>query len=96
MLSAVKININIKIINKMKKEEKNIKEATTKALSKTNVIKRFSVHTYSTINEDSPMYANWSEGLKMIIIKDGVTLKLNSEEIEQLVKALPRTVGRTY
>ena len=36
-------NINIKIINKMKKEEKNTEEATTKALSKTNVSGSFSV-----------------------------------------------------
>jgi hypothetical protein len=42
------------------------------------------------------MYAHWSEGLKMIIIKDGVTMRLNSEEIEQLVKALPRTVDGSY
>lgn len=68
----------------------------TKALNIADIGKRFSVHTYSIINEDSPMYAHWSEGLKMIIMKDGVTLKLNSEEIEQLVKALPRTVGGTY
>lgn len=60
------------------------------------VSKLFSVHTYSIIKEDSPMYAHWSERLKMIIMKDGVKLKLNSEEIEQLVKALPRTVGGTY
>lgn len=56
----------------------------------------FSVHTYALISENSPMYAHWSEGLKMIIIKDGVTMRLNSEEIEQLVKALPRTVGGSY
>jgi hypothetical protein len=32
----------------------------------------------------------------MYITKDGVTMKLNSEEIQQLVKALPETVGGTY
>jgi hypothetical protein len=42
------------------------------------------------------MYTHWSDGLKMIIIKNGVTMRLNSEEIEQLVKALPRTVGGSY
>lgn len=71
-------------------------EPPKQALNIPVVSKRFSVHTYSIINKDSPMYAHWSEGLKMIIIKDGVTLKLNSEEIEQLVKALPRTVGGSY
>ena len=76
--------------------EKVSKVAETQQLNIAVVSKRFSVHTYSIINEDSPMYAHWSEGLKMIIMKDGVTLKLNSEEIEQLVKALPRTVGGTY
>jgi hypothetical protein len=57
---------------------------------------KFSVNTYSIINENSPTYVHWSEGLKMFIIKDGVTMRLNSEEIQQLVKALPRTVGGTY
>lgn len=80
----------------MSKENENLNEAENSALNIVNVRKHFSVHTYSIINEDSPMYAHWSEGLKMIIVKDGVTLKLNSEEIEQLVKALPRTVGGTY
>lgn len=80
----------------MSKKNENLNEAENSALNIADVSKRFSVHTYSIINEDSPMYAHWSEGLKMIIVKDGVTLKLNSEEIEKLVKALPRTVGGTY
>ena len=66
------------------------------ALNKPAVSSSFSVHTYSLISENSPMYVHWSEGLKMIITKDGVTMRLNSEEIEQLVKALPRTVGGSY
>lgn len=65
-------------------------------LNKTDISKCFSVHTYLIIKKDSPMYAHWSKGLKMVIIKDGVALKLNSKEIEQLVKALPRTVGGKY
>ena len=77
-------------------ETEMIQEPTNPALNIASGSKRFSVHTYSIINEDTPMYTHWSEGLKMIIVKDGVTLKLNSEEIEQLVKALPRTVGGTY
>lgn len=56
----------------------------------------FSVATYSIITEDSPKYCHWSEGLKMIIIKDGVKLNLNSEEIQELVSALPRTMGGSY
>lgn len=78
------------------KKEQNLNNAETQALNIPVVSKRFSVHTYEIINKDSPMYAHWSKGLKMIIIKDGVKLKLNSEEIEQLVKALPRTVGGAY
>ena len=65
-------------------------------LNETAVSSSFSVHTYSLSSENSPMYVHWSEGLKMIIIKDGVTMRLNSEEIEQVVKALPRTVGGRY
>ena len=51
--------------------------------------KPFSVTTYSLVNKDSG-YEHWSEGLKMVIIKNGVTIKLEKEEIEELVKALPR------
>jgi hypothetical protein len=32
----------------------------------------------------------------MCISKDGIDIILNSEEIEQLVKALPRTIGGSY
>ena len=56
---------------------------------------RFDVVAY-TIEEGVSEYCHWSEGLNMIITKDGVTLTLNGEEIQQLVKCLPRTIGRTY
>ena len=57
---------------------------------------QFNVVTYS-IEEDGVLeYCHWSEGLNMIITKDGVTLTLNGEEIQQLVRCLPRTLGRTY
>jgi hypothetical protein len=74
----------------------NPNEPQTPQLNIGAVSSCFSVHTYSLISENSPMYVHWSDGLKMIIIKDGVTMRLNSEEIEQLVKALPRTVGGSY
>jgi hypothetical protein len=32
----------------------------------------------------------------MVIEKDGVIIKLEGEEIEKLVKSLPRTFGGTY
>ena len=61
-----------------------------------NPTQQFNVVTYS-IEEDGVLeYCHWSEGLNMIITKDGVTLTLNGEEIQQLVKCLPRTIGRTY
>ena len=56
----------------------------------------FSVATYSILDKDCGTYIHWSEGLKMLISKDGVDMVLNSEEIQQLVKALPRTMGGSY
>ena len=56
----------------------------------------FSVGTYSIINDNTPKYCHWSEGLKMVISKNGVTIKLNSDEIQELVKSLPRTIGGSY
>ena len=75
-------------------------ETTTSSPNSTNAVLNegsFSVHSYSLINMDNAdKLVHWSKGLNMIIVKDGVTVKLNSEEIEQLVKALPRTVGGKY
>ena len=50
----------------------------------------------SSIKNDKVTYCHWSDGLKMIIIKNGVKIKLSSEEIKELVNCLPRTVGNTY
>lgn len=55
----------------------------------------FNVITYSLLDKDVK-YCHWSEGLNMIIEKNGITIKLNSEEIQQIVKSLPRTVGGRY
>lgn len=55
----------------------------------------FNVATYSMLDKDVK-YCHWSEGLNMIIEKNGVTIKLDSEEIQQIVKALPRTIGGCY
>lgn len=49
-----------------------------------------------TINKNTDKWSHWSEGLEMFIEKDGISLKLNSEEIQQLVKTLPRTFGGSY
>ena len=55
----------------------------------------FNVATYSLLDKDVK-YCHWSEGLNMIIKKNGVTVELNSEEIQQIVKSLPRTIGGRY
>lgn len=57
----------------------------------------FSVHTYSIVDmDDADKWVHWSKGLKMIIDKNGVTIKLEEDEIKQLVKCLPRTFGCSY
>ena len=58
-------------------------------------VSSFNVATYSLLDRDVK-YCHWSEGLNMIIEKNGVTIKLNSEEIQQLVKSLPKTIGGRY
>jgi sulfur transfer complex TusBCD TusB component (DsrH family) len=54
----------------------------------------FQVYALTTIDELG--YTHWSKGLTIYIIKDGVTMKLDENEIQQLVKALPNTMGGTY
>jgi hypothetical protein len=51
---------------------------------------------YTLIKEKEEGYSHWAEGLTMYITKDGVTMKLSSDEVQQLVKTLPRTVGGRY
>lgn len=57
-------------------------------------MKNFSVITYQS--ESTKLYSHWSEGLTMTIIKDGIKIELTEQEIEELVKSLPRTVGGSY
>lgn len=66
-------------------------------MEETNIDKKstFNVVTYSLM-DINVKYCHWSEGLNMAIEKNGVTLELNSEEIQQVVKALPRTLGGRY
>ena len=40
----------------------------------------FSVSAYSIITDNTPKYCHWSEGLKMVINKNGVTIKLESTD----------------
>lgn len=58
-------------------------------------INEFFAYSYIEGYTDS-MYPHWSENLNMVIIKDGVAIKLNSNEISALVKQLPKTVGGVY
>ena len=58
--------------------------------------KDFQVYGLSVVDKDTRGYVHWAEGLTLYIIKDGVTMKLNSEEIKLVVKALPETVGGRY
>jgi len=53
----------------------------------------FQVYALEVVDKDTTGYVHWAEGLTLYIIKDGITMKLNSEEIQQVAKALPETVG---
>jgi hypothetical protein len=53
----------------------------------------FQVYALEVVDKDTTGYVHWAEGLTLYIVKNGVTMKLNSEEIQQVAKALPETVG---
>lgn len=75
-------------------------EVTTSSRNDGNTVLNegsFSVHSYSMIDMDNAdKWVHWSKGLKMIIEKNGVTIKLEEDEVRQLVKCLPRTFGGSY
>ena len=83
-----KANIDMSKRVKLKNESTNDTKPVLDEVS-------FNVTTYQTVNKNV-IYYHWSKELSMIIEKNGVTIKLNSEEIEQVVKSLPRTVGGRY
>ena len=57
----------------------------------------FNVYTVEHMDSaDVDRYSHWAKDLVMYITKDGHTIKLDSNEIQQLVKSLPRTVGGSY
>lgn len=62
--------------------------------------KEFTVSTFASFSDDDLKenggYSHWSKNLKMIIKKDGISIILNESEINELVKALPRTIGGVY
>lgn len=57
--------------------------------------KEFKVFSYSTW-EGKSEWKHWSEDLTMYIKKDGKEIKLEGEELQEVVKALPRTFGGQY
>jgi hypothetical protein len=79
----------------MKTEESKL-ETQKQQLDIPVVSSSFKVGTYSLYREGDKGYCHWSEGLKMVIEKDGVVMKLEGEEIEKIVKSLPRTIGGVY
>lgn len=56
---------------------------------------KFSVYVTCHVDKEDE-YVHWSKGLTMHIQKDSVRIELTSEEIQQLVKSLPATVGGSY
>ena len=57
----------------------------------------FNVFTIAPVYDtEEHKYTNWKFKLKMFITKNDVTIELNEDEIEELVKSLPRTIGGTY
>lgn len=56
----------------------------------------FDVWTLTTEDKYNSKYVHWAKNLTMTIKKDGVTIELNSDEIQQMVKTLPKTVGGIY
>jgi hypothetical protein len=66
-------------------------------LNETIVQPDFNVFSYSICNTDGLFeYSHWTKGLKMIIIKNGITIELDGEEIQQLVNTLPRLLSQSY
>jgi len=68
----------------------------SKALSQDAVSGSFNVFCLTSYTKNTPKYSHWSDGLEMFIEKGGINIKLNSEEIQKIVKSLPRTIGGSY
>lgn len=73
----------------------NLSESTKGNNANTLLATGFNVATYSILNKDVT-WCHWAEGLKMIISKNGINIVLDSEEIQQIVKSLPKTFGGKY
>jgi len=49
-----------------------------------------------TVNDDDTLYPHWAEGTKCFIAKDDIEITLDSEELQDLVRQLPRTISGKY
>lgn len=62
-----------------------------------NVSNLFKVYTYSFFDTSRGFKPqHWAKDLEMVIEKDGVKMKLEGKEIQELVASLPRTFGGSY
>jgi cytochrome c oxidase subunit IV len=77
-------------------KKQNSNNAETQQLNIAGVRQSFSVYSYIIGTKDMQTYCHWSEGLNMVIEKNGVEVKLNGEELKQVVASLPRTIGGSY
>jgi hypothetical protein len=65
----------------------NTKELKDKKQCDIHVVSSsFKVGTYTLIKQGASSWCHWSEGLKMVIEKDGIVMKLEGEEIEKIVR----------
>lgn len=55
----------------------------------------FSVYCLTILDKEVE-WCHWAKGLTMYINKNGVEIKLESEEVQKLVSSLPRTFGGRY
>ena len=77
----------------MKKQNTEDKD---KALHTDGVSSSFKVGTYTIDTGNMPTYCHWSEGLNMVMEKDGVVMVLEGDDIKKVIESLPGTFGGTY
>ena len=48
------------------------------------------------IMDNKQLYCHWSKDLTIYLKKGNVSMSLTGEEVQQIIKCLPRTIGGTY
>ena len=76
--------------------EQNLNNADKQQLNIDGIKQSFSVYSYIITTEDMPTYCHWSKGLNMVIEKNGVSIKLNGDELKKLAASLPIPIGGSY